>query len=104
MVKHLNDENFKAEVSAPGVSVVDFWAAWCGPCRAMGPQVEAFAADYEGRVRVYKLDVEEAQSTAAEMGIVSIPTVIFFKDGVPVDKSVGLTSKAVLAQKADALL
>ncbi|MBE6340848.1 MAG: thioredoxin [Bacteroidales bacterium] len=103
MIKELNDSNF-AEVTSQGVVMVDFWAVWCGPCRALAPHVEAIAEEYEGRVVVGKLDIEASEKVAMELGIRAIPTIIFFKNGEIVDRTTGLVNKKVLAEKLDALL
>ena len=105
MIQQLTDENFAAEVvEKGGVAVVDFWAVWCGPCRALAPQIDALANDYAGKVRFYKMDVDAAREIPSELGIMSIPTVIFFKDGQPVEKSVGLKAKDQLAKILDGVL
>lgn len=105
MIQQLTDENFKAEVvEKGGVALVDFWAVWCGPCRALAPQVDALAKDYEDRVRFYKMDIDAARDTPAELGVMSIPTIIIFKDGEPVQKSVGVKAKAQLAEILDGVL
>ena len=105
MIQQLTDENFAAEVvEKGGVAVVDFWAVWCGPCRALAPQIDALANDYAGKVRFYKMDVDAARQPPSELGIMSIPTVIFFKDGQPVEKSVGLKAKDQLAKILDGVL
>lgn len=105
MIQQLTDENFAAEVvEKGGVAVVDFWAVWCGPCRALAPQIDALANDYAGKVRFYKMDVDAARETPSELGIMSIPTVIFFKDGQQVEKSVGLKAKDQLAKILDGVL
>ena len=90
----LNNDNFKAEVlDAKGLVLVDFWATWCGPCQMMAPTVSEIADEYEGKVKVCKLDVDQAMDIAMSYGVASIPTLILFKDGEIVKKSVGVVSK-----------
>jgi len=101
----LTDDNFKTEVLDSTVPVlVDFWATWCGPCKMIAPTVEQIAEEYDGRAKVGKVNTEEAMSIAGEYGIVSIPTLIIFKDGKPVDQIVGAVSKDVIKAKLDAVL
>jgi thioredoxin 1 len=100
-----NKENFKNEVLESKVPVlVDFWATWCGPCRMIGPIVEELAAEYEGRAKVGKINTEEQADLAGEYGVISIPTLILFKNGKPVDQIIGAVPKNVIAKKLDALL
>ena len=101
----LNDANFEAEVLKSDVPVmVDFWATWCGPCRMLGPVVEELAGEYAGKVKVCKLNVDEAPDTSAKYRITSIPTIIFFKNGEVAGQTVGLQSKSALQEKLNALL
>ena len=87
----LSDQNFDKEViEAPELTLVDFWAPWCAPCRQVAPVVEQIATDYKGRVKVAKLNVDEAGATAARFGIKSIPTIILFKGGKAVKSIVGV--------------
>jgi len=98
----LDDGNFGSEVEkAEGLVVVDFWAPWCAPCRAVAPVMEALARDYEGRVRFAKLNVDEAPVTASSYGIQSIPTIAVFRDGVAVAGVAGAAPKAYLAEMID---
>ena len=98
------DENIKEAIQSGKPVVVDFWAEWCGPCRMVGPVVEELAKEYEGRVIIGKLDVDENVETPNEYGIRNIPTILFFKDGQIVDKQIGAAAKAALTAKVEALL
>ena len=99
------DDNFEQEVLNSDLPVlVDFWAAWCGPCRVIAPTIEEIAVEYEGKARVAKLDTDSNPQVAMKYGIRSIPSLIFFKDGHPVDQMIGVVPKNVLAEKLDALV
>jgi thioredoxin 1 len=99
----LTSSDFESTLSE-GVSLVDFWAPWCGPCRMIAPVIEELANDYDGKAKICKVNTDEEQDIAVKFGIRSIPTIMFFKDGKMVDQVVGAQSKAALAQKIDALL
>ncbi len=86
---HLTDDNFDKEVNSSPAMVVDFWATWCGPCRALGPTVEALAEQYAGKVAIAKCNIEEANNAAAKWRIQSIPAIIAFRNGVEVGRVIG---------------
>ncbi|MBH1989285.1 MAG: thioredoxin [Myxococcaceae bacterium] len=93
----VTDSNFSTEVlKSEQPFLLDFWATWCGPCLAIAPHVEALANEYAGSVRVGKLDVDQNNQTASQYGIRSIPTLILFKQGQPVDQIIGGVSKVAL--------
>ena len=96
--------NFDEVLANNPVAMIDFGATWCGPCKALAPVVEEIANDYEGRAAVGKADVEECPAIAARFRIRNVPTVLFFKNGELVDKSVGGVQKKTLTDKLDALL
>ncbi|HAR4927505.1 TPA: thioredoxin [Staphylococcus aureus] len=96
----VTDADFDSKVES-GVQLVDFWATWCGPCKMIAQVLEELAADYEGKADILKLDVDENPSTAAKYEVMSIPTLIVFKDGQPVDKVVGFQPKENLAEVLD---
>jgi thioredoxin 1 len=101
----VTDATFDAEVlSAEGLTLVDFWAAWCGPCRLMRPVIDELADEYEGRVRIAKLDVDANPDTAEECGILGIPAVLIFRDGVVTNRLVGYHPKGHVAAAVDAAL
>ena len=101
----LTDDNFSAEVLNADLPVlVDFWATWCGPCRMIAPIVQELSREYEGRAKVGKLDVDEAQKTAAEFGIRSIPTLLIFKRGKVADQLIGAVPKGQITEKLEAAL
>jgi len=98
----VDDANFKQEVLESDIPVlVDFWAVWCAPCLMIAPAVEEIAKEYDGKLKVCKLNVDEAPKTSSEYGIMSIPTLAIFKDGVLADKVIGVVPKAELVSKIE---
>jgi thioredoxin 1 len=96
-ITEVTDENFQSEIlSSPTPVLVDFWAAWCGPCRAIGPVVEELAVQYEGQIKVGKLNVDENPKTPGQYGIRAIPTLILFKNGAVAEQITGAVSKSTL--------
>ncbi len=96
----VSDASFAAEVEqAKELALVDFWAAWCGPCQIVAPILDQLATDYAGKIKVTKLDVDANQQTAMRFGVRSIPSILFFKDGKHVDTVVGAVPKATLESK-----
>ena|SRR3989339_734101 len=105
MAHVFNDNNFDQEVLKSQLPVlVDFWATWCGPCQMQGPIVEKLATEFEGKVKIGKMDVDEANKTASQFRIMSIPTMIVFKNGQPVAQKVGFQSEANLREMLNELL
>jgi len=94
LIKHVGDSDFEAEVNNSGVlTLVDFWAPWCGPCKAIGPVLEELAPEYDGKCKFTKVNTDENQAVAMKFGIRSIPTLILIKDGKIVDTRIGALSK-----------
>jgi thioredoxin 1 len=103
MAREYNDANFQAEVlDSDKLSVVDFWAEWCGPCRAIGPVVEELSKEYDGRVNVGKVNVDHNPQLSMNYGITSIPAILFIKGGKVVDKLVGAQPKGNFVKKIEA--
>ena len=100
----LTDEDFEKQAKANPHLLVDFWAEWCGPCRMIAPVLEELSKEYQGRLTIGKLNVDENRQTAARFGIRSIPTLLLFKDGSRVEQIVGAHPKASIKAKIDQLL
>jgi thioredoxin 1 len=100
----LDDTNFEETIKGPGVVVVDFFADWCGPCKMMAPSFEEVAAEYAGKAKFYKLNVDMARETAMKNQVMSIPTLMFYKDGVQTGRSMGALDTASIKAKVDAVL
>lgn len=104
-ILHLKDNDFDKEITkAKGVALVDFWAGWCMPCKMVAPAVEAIADDYAGKVKVAKVEVDEAGEVASRFNVMNIPTLIIFKDGKEAERIVGVVPKEDIAKKLDGLL
>ncbi|MCC5918567.1 MAG: thioredoxin [Cryomorphaceae bacterium] len=105
MAVELTDQNFEdLVINSDKPVLVDFWAAWCGPCRMVGPIVEELSNDFDGKAVVGKVDVDANGDIAQKYGIRNIPTLLFFKNGEVVDKQVGVVPKPALAEKLNALM
>ena len=100
VVVHLSDQNFQNEVIKSKVPVlVDFWAEWCMPCKMIAPIINEIAKEFSGKIKIAKLNIDEGQNTATKYGVMSIPTIMFFKNGVVCDQVVGALSKEQLKKK-----
>jgi len=105
MAAEFTDANFQKEVlESDKLTMVDFWAEWCGPCRAIGPVVEELATQYAGKVNVGKVNVDNNSNVSTNFGITSIPAILFFKNGQVVDKQIGAVPKSVLEKKITSLM
>ena len=103
MAKEFNDSNFKVDVlDSDKLTVVDFWAEWCGPCRAIGPVIEELSKEYDGKVNVGKVNVDNNPQVSMNYGITSIPAILFIKNGQVVDKLVGAQPKGNFVKKIEA--
>lgn len=95
-IVNVTDQSFKNEVESTGTVLVDFWAPWCGPCKMIAPVLEELDQEMEGKVKIAKLNVDDNPDTTSRFGVMSIPTLIVFKDGQPVDKVIGFQPKDAL--------
>ena len=98
---HFDQETFDAALAEGKLMMVDFWAEWCGPCRMLGPVVDKLAEEYQGKAIMGKVNVDEERELAIRYGVMSIPTVIFFKDGKEIDRKVGAMPAGAFAQVLD---
>lgn len=103
-VLHFNEEGFDKALATGGLMVVDFWASWCGPCKMLAPTIEKLGEQYEGKAIVGKVDVDEEQNLAMRFGVMSIPTLVYFKDGKEIDRKVGVQPIGALSEALDANL
>ena len=103
-LQNLTEDTFDEAVNAAPLAMVDIWATWCGPCKMMGPVVEKIAEEYDGKVLVGKVDADEEMELSQRFGISSIPTIIFFKNGVEFDRKVGVLPESALKKILDANL
>ena len=104
-VKELNDAEFAGAMkNAQAPILVDFSASWCQPCKALAPTIDAVADEYDGRLQVYKVDIDNAQATAAQFGIQGVPTCVFFKEGVEVDRFVGVQELRSVKERVEKVL
>ena len=103
-VIHISKEGFDKAVAQGSPMLVDFWASWCGPCKMLAPTVDKLAEKYDGKVIVGKVDVDEEQELARQFGVMSIPTVVLFKDGKEVQRTVGVQPQAAFERLVDDIL
>ena len=104
MTREITDETFQALIAEGKPAVIDLWAPWCGPCRMMGPVVEELAEEFNGRINVAKMNVDDSTEVPSMYNVMNIPTLLFFKDGKLVNRHVGAARKADLLPLFEALL
>ena len=104
MALAITDATINDVLKENNLVVIDFWAEWCGPCRMLGPVIDELATEYDGKVVIGKVDVDENNEIAAKYGIRNIPTILFVKNGEIIDKHVGVAQKSILVEKIEALL
>ena len=104
MALEITDVTYEELLKSDKPVVIDFWAEWCGPCRMIGPVIDELATEYDGKVTIGKVDVDNNDAVTSKFGIRNIPTILFFKNGEIVDKQVGAAQKSALIEKIDKLL
>lgn len=103
MTKEITDSNYEETISTDKLVLIDFWADWCGPCKVIGPIIDEISNEYEDKMIVGKLNVDDNPEVTAKLGIRNIPTILFFKNGEIVDKSVGAATKNMIIEKIENL-
>lgn len=103
-VIHFNEQGFDKALAGGGLMMVDFWASWCGPCKMLSPTIDQLGEQYDGKAIIGKVNVDEEQDLAMRYGVMSIPTIVYFKDGKEIDRKVGVQPIGALAAALDAHL